>query len=94
MKIKYNPCQWNEYANIEVLPDTKIIPIDENSIRIDGELYEFDELSVDFPDVRTQTEEKIIEAHREDAELYLTVMRFYTRTCQPWDTGGYHEIVW
>lgn len=94
MKIKYGPVKWNPYAKIEAMPDTVIEPVDDNSLKIDGELYEFDEQSVEFPEIRQQTNERILEAHREDGELYLTVMRFYTRTCHPWDTGGYHEVVW
>lgn len=94
MKIKYSPIKWNEYANIDASPDTEIIPFDKNSVCIDGKAFEFDELSVEFPEIRTQTGEKILEAHREDGELFLTVRRFYTQICQPWDTGGYHEIVW
>lgn len=94
MKLKYSPVKWNPYAKIEALPDTEITPVDENSILIDGELFEFDELSVEFPDIRTQTRNYITEAKRESEELFITVRRFYTRTCQPWDTGGYHEIVW
>lgn len=94
MKLKYGPVKWNPYAKIQALPDTEIIPIDENSIRIDGELYEFDPLDVEWSDIREQTGDVITEAHRESGTLYLTIRRFYTRTCQPWDTGGYHEIVW
>lgn len=94
MKIKYSPVKWNEYAKIEASPDTEIIPVDEDSVRIDSELYEFDPLSVEWTKIREQTRNFITEAHRENGELYLTIRRFYTRTCQPWDTGDYHEIVW
>lgn len=92
MKIKYIPVSWNPYAKIEAFPDTVVEFADENSIRIDGELYEFDESSVVWPDIRAQTNGIISEAHRDDGELYLTVMRFYTGSCLAWDTGDYHEI--
>lgn len=94
MKIKYSPIKWNEYSGIEALPDTEIIPVDENSISVDGELYEFNPADVEWPDISTQTGGVIIEAIRIDGELYLVVRRFYTRFCHSWDTGDYHEIVW
>ena len=84
MKIKYSPCKTDK--------DTSIKYIDENSIKIDEELYEFDIQSVKFPDVAEQTDSLIIRAYREDDELYLTVTRFYSGDCTSWDTGGYHEI--
>ena len=92
MKIKYSPIKWNSYAKIEAFPDTVVEFVDENSIRIDGELYEFDD-SVIFPDIRTQTNGVIEDAHREVGELYLTIRRFYTDDHDlKWDTGDYHEI--
>ncbi len=93
MKIKYSPCKWNEYANIAASPNTEIISIDENRIKIDGEIYEFDPLDVEWPDIAEQTNGVIIEAHRSDM-LYLTIRRFYTQSCAEWDTGDYHEIIW
>ena len=92
MKIKYSPVKWNEYAKINSLPDTEIKFIDENSIMIDGETYEFDE-GIQFPDITQQTNSVILDAYRDaGGELFLTVRRFYTESCKEWDTGGYHEI--
>jgi len=94
MKLKYSPIRWNENAGIQGLPDTEIVPVDVNSIRIDGKLYEFDPLDVEWSDITKQTDGNILEANRVDGELRLVVRRFYTRFCQQWDTGEYHEIIW
>ena len=91
MKIKYSPCKFNEHAEIKAPADTIIKFKDENTVRIDGELYEFDNESITFPDIHSQTNGIILEAHRTDEELFITVRRFYTDTCQ-WDTGEYQEI--
>ncbi len=88
MKIKYSPVKWNEYAKIESNPDTEIEIINENTISVDGELFEFDESAVIFPDVHAKTNGIIQEAHREDGALFVTVRRFYTQSCE-WDTGDY-----
>jgi len=93
MKIKYSPCKWNPYAELEGLPDTEIKYINENSITIDNELYEFDPDSVAFENLATLTDGIIIDAFRNESdELYLTVRRFYTESCTEWDNGEYHEI--
>jgi hypothetical protein len=97
MKIKYSPVKWNSYAASNfpegTKPETEIEAISENSITIDGELYEFDKSSVAWPDVSEQTEDRITEAHRDDSgELWLTVRRFYAESCAAWDTGDYHEV--
>lgn len=93
MKIKYSPIKWNEYANIEAQPDTMIEFIDQNTITVDGQLYEFDNDSIVWPDIYEQTNGVITEARRDETgELYLTVRRFYTHQCIEWDTGDYHEI--
>lgn len=85
MKIKYSPCKTNRDTNIKVLGA--------NSLTIDGELYEFDESSVAWPEVSEQTGGRIIEARRDDdGELWLTVRRFYTVSCASWDTGDFHEV--
>lgn len=92
MKIRYSPVSWNEYAKLPFLPNTETVFVDENSVTVDGELYEFDD-SVIFPDIRTQTNGVIEDAHREVGELYLTIRRFYTDDHDlKWDTGEYHEI--
>jgi len=91
MKIKYSPVKWNEHARIEAEPNTQINYIDENTIKIDGELYEFDNESITFPEIHSQTNGIILEAHRTDEELFIIVRRFYTDSC-PWDTGDYQEI--
>lgn len=97
MKIKYSPCKWNEYAAPQfpegTKPDTEIEALSANSLTTDGELFEFDESSVAWPDVSEQTGGRIIEARRDDdGELWLTVRRFYTGSCASWDTGDYHEV--
>ena len=84
MKVKYSP--------VNSIKDTSIEATGENTLRIDGEGYEFDASSVTWPDVSEQTEGVILEAHREDGELFVTVRRFYSGSCSDWDTGGYHEV--
>lgn len=94
MKIKYGPVSWNPYAKLPYAPDTAIVFVNENTVSVDGESYEFDADSVVFPDIWKQTDGVIQEAHRDSAgELWLTVRRFYTDGTRPeWDTGDYHEI--
>lgn len=72
--------------------DTEIKVIEADTIEIDGEVFEFDLESVEWPDIRTQTNGLISKAYREDGELYLTVRRFYSRSCSDWDTGDYHDV--
>lgn len=86
MKIKYSPVQTNKDTIIEATgPDT---------LRIDGQEYEFDPESVTWPEISEQTNGVIIEAHRESGELYVTVRRFYSGSCSGWDTGDYHATDW
>lgn len=96
MKIKYSPCGWNPYAAHNfpdgTKPDTEIKVRNENTIEIDGKVFEFDTGSVQWPNISQQTEDRIIEARRESGWLYLTVRRFYTRSCSGWDTGDYHDV--
>ena len=91
MKIKYIPVYSNYNTVIEY--------IDENTLKIDGELYEFDD-SIVWPDIYTQTNGKITSAKRDEiGELYLDVVRKYhyedagSVISQPeWDTGDYHDF--
>jgi hypothetical protein len=96
MKLKFGPCLWNPYAAHNFpgcLPDTVIEVLNENTLRVDGELHEFDEASVAWPEVSEQTGGRIIEARRDDdGELWLTVRRFYSASCGVWDTEDYHEV--
>lgn len=93
MRIKYSPLKYNEYADTEAQPDTIISIINDNAIKVDDELYEFDFASIKFPDICALTEGVILEAYRDDSdELYITVRRSYTGDCTAWDTGEYHEI--
>jgi len=86
MKIKYSPLH-NDTEN------TVVEYIDENTIKVDGETYQFDESSVEWPDVGELTSYVILEAKRIDGELYITVRRKYTQLARPaWDTGDYHDI--
>jgi hypothetical protein len=98
VKIKYSPCKWNPYAahnyTPTTKPDTEIKVVSSDTIRIDGEFYEFSPLDVQWPDISTHTSGVIQEAHREDGEwstLMITVRRFYTQSCSGWDTGTYHD---
>ena len=85
MKIKYSP------INSDV--NSKIVFIDDNVLSIDNELYEFDADSVIYPDLCEITNGVILDAYRDETgELYVTVRRFYTNSCEEWDTGEYHEI--
>ena len=92
MKIKYIPV-YDTY-------NTVIEYIDESTIKIDDELYEFDTESVEWPDIYTQTNGKITSARRDETgELYIEVVRTYyyenagAVIPQPeWDTGEYHDI--
>ncbi len=87
MKIKYSPIKSDNV-------DTVIEPIDENTVKIDDEQYEFDFDSVLWPDIQEQTKGAINSAYRVDNELYLEIRRYYTYSCSLWDTGDYHDIVW
>jgi len=87
MKIKYSPIKSD---NI----DTIIEPVDENTVKIDEEQYEFDPNSVVWPSIQEQTKGAINSAYRVDNELYLEIRRYYTYSCSLWDTGDYHDIVW
>ena len=86
MKIKYSPVHTNK--------DTIIEATGANTLRIDGVDYEFDNESVTWPDISEQTEGVILEAHREDGELCVTVRRFYSGSCSGWDTGAFHATDW
>ena len=93
MKIKYSPVKWSSYALIDANSDTKIVWIDDNTISIDNDLYEFNADSVIFPYLCEITNGVILDAYRDEiGELYVTVRRFYTNSCEEWDTGEYHEI--
>ena len=83
MNLKYSPCKSSH--------DTLIAVTAESTITIDGEDYEFDD-SVIWPDISEQTDGRILEAHRESGELYITVRRFYTGSCSGWDTAEFHEV--
>ena len=79
--IKYSPVKWNEYAAQDegVLSDTVIVFVDDNTVAIDGENYEFDPSLITYSDVDKLSNGVIPDAYRKDAVLYLTVRRFYTR---------------
>ena len=87
MKIKYSPVHTDNQ-------NTTIEYVDENTIMIDGETYEFDPESVEWPGVAEQTEFRILEAKRDETgELWLVVRRFYSQLAWPeWDTGDYHVV--
>ena len=84
MYIKYSPCQ---NPNIE----TQFYVKDDYTIVIDNEEYVFDIDSVTWPDIASQTNGVIIEAHKEDNTIYVTIQRYYKESC-PWDDSKYHEV--
>jgi len=92
MKIKYVPVYDTHNTVIEY--------VDENTIKIDNELYEFDTESVVWDNIATETDGKIVAARRDSTgELYVDVVRKYfyenagTVIPQPeWDTGDYHAF--
>ena len=84
MRIKYSP-QKAEH-------DTIIKAIDENTVSIDGVEHGFDAESISYPDIAQETQCAILEAHRKDGELHITVLRPYTDSCSGWDDGQYHEV--
>lgn len=85
MQIKYSPCKSER--------NTSITFIDNNTIKIDDVVYEFDKDSIVWDTIAEQTNNAILEAYRDESgELYVTVLRFYSNTCFDWDTGDYQEV--
>jgi len=108
MKIKYSPCNWNPYAasqfDISTKPDTDIIVTGDNSLIIDGNEYDFDEATVEWPQkdymkpdsppgLTELTNGRIQEAHRVDGELYVTIRTFYTGSPPPLADNEYHGVL-
>jgi hypothetical protein len=83
MKVKYQP--------IKSTYDTAFT-FGKDSITIDGIEYTFDADSVSWPDINTQTDGAILEAHRENGEVYATVLRRYTGSWQSWYSPDYMEV--
>ena len=81
MKVRYSPCK-NDV-------DTVIEFVDENTVKIDGEVHEFDPSTVQWPAIAIDSGFLFLDAHRELGELFLTIRRFYTGSCSAWDTGAY-----
>ena len=84
MRIKYSPQKADH--------DTIIKVIDENTVSVDGVEHEFDPESVSFPYVAQETQYAVLEAHRENGELFLTVLRQYTTSWQEWYSPDYVEV--
>ena len=84
MRIKYIPSNGTMNTSIKY--------IDENAISIDGEEYRFDSESIAWPHIVIDTNDKILEAHRENGELYLTVLRQYSQSWQEWYSENYQEF--
>lgn len=83
IKLKYGPCKWNAGAKHNfppwIKPNTEIEVIDSNTIKIDGQLYEFPANGITCPNISEQTGGVIEEAHRDENDvLCLTVRRFFT----------------
>ena len=93
MYLKYSPMKYNEHspACSGSKSDTEIAVQDENTLIVDGEVYEFDPLDVAWPTISADTDGVILEAHREAGILHVTVRRFYSSSCGQWDDGQYHE---
>ena len=89
MHIKYSPCNANKDTVITIKSFSP-----PELITIDGIDYgPFDTDGVEWPNIVTETDGTIIEAHRDSSgELYLTVLRFYSGSCFNWDTGDYQEV--
>ena len=93
MYLKHSPVKYNEHspACVGHKPDTEIVVQDENTLLVDGEVYEFDPLDVAWPTIAEDSGAVILEAHREAGILFVTVRRFYSSSCAQWDDGQYHE---
>jgi hypothetical protein len=81
MKIKYNPCY--------TAPETQVKFIDDWTIEIDGEQFDFSPELVEYPDVSEQTGGKIQHAEVKDGELYLTV-RYQYQDKGTWENPAYY----
>ena len=89
MKIKLIPCR---YADPESqMPDTEVSILDPWSVKIDNEIYSFDPSDVEWPTVNEDTKGVILEAHLEHGELYVTVLRMFTKRTgwQSWYSEDY-----
>lgn len=82
MKIKYSPCL--------ATPETQVKFIDDWTIEIDGELFEFSPVVIECPTVSEQTGGKILHAEVIDDELYLTV-RYQYQDKSIWENPDYYE---
>jgi len=84
MCIKYSPQKADH--------DTIIKVIDENTVDIDGVEHGFDAESIAYPDIAQETQCAILEAHRENGELYLTILRQYTSSWREWYSTDYVQV--
>lgn len=99
IKIKYTAVLWNEHAKHNLpewtKPETEFEVVDGNTIKIDGQLYEFPADGVACPDIREQTGGVIEEAHRDEkGVLCLTARRFFSnpRDEIKWYSDDYVEV--
>lgn len=93
MKIKYRPIYTGKTTEIE--------KIDEYTIKIDGEEYEFSNQDGDYPKISEETDGLILSAKVEDSVLWLEVKREYSDEEKPiwenpsyYDDGGYRGSKW
>jgi len=86
MKLKYSPCKTDH--------DSRIVVVSVESVTVDGSLWEFDGNDAVWEPSKLveATDGAILEAHRVDGELYITVRRFYSSSCSEWDDGEYHAV--
>jgi hypothetical protein len=82
MKIKYSPCYTT--------PETQVKYINDFTLEIDNELYEFSPEEIDYPDVNKQTNGIIQHAEVKDNELFLTI-RFNYQNKAIWENPDYYE---
>jgi len=81
MKIKYSPTLATQ--------ETQVKYIDNFTIEIDGERYEFSKELVEYQDVSEQTGGAIQHAEVKDGELYLTVL-FRYQDKGTWENPNYY----
>jgi hypothetical protein len=82
MKIKYSPCY--------TAPETQVKFIDDWTVQIDGELYEFNKKYVTYPNISEDTKGAVQDAYVKEDELYITVKYNYTDKTI-WENPNYYK---
>ncbi len=82
MKIKYSPTL--------ATPETQVEFIDDFTIEIDSETYEFNKKYITYPTISEDTKGVIQEAYVKDDELYITVLyKYMDKTI--WENPNYYK---